>query len=212
MVGRQTSKRIQALEEQAVRRDRETAELSRPPPQAWPPATSAVALPPAPAGFASLIVVDFPALFAEFCGKCFTLLWRGSRDGLGAGDFHRRCNGSAPTLTLLQDTDGNIFDGFTPVEWKSPRGRECESKSDASVKRFLFPLQNQHNFAATKFALKAEGKGRDGAIFCNFMFGPLFRDIDIYDNCNANTRSRSCLGIGYANDTGLNVTFVLTGS
>jgi hypothetical protein len=28
-----------------------------------------------------LIVADFPALFAEFGGKQFTLLWRGSRDG-----------------------------------------------------------------------------------------------------------------------------------
>jgi hypothetical protein len=46
---------------------------------------------------ASLIVAAFPALFAEFRGKRFTLLWRGSRDG------------HAPTLTLIQDTAGNIF-------------------------------------------------------------------------------------------------------
>jgi hypothetical protein len=83
------------------------------------PAPSAVALPAAPAGFASLIVADFSALFAEFRGRRFTLLWCGSRDGFHTCDFHRRCEGHAPTLTLIQDTGGGIFGGFTPVQWES---------------------------------------------------------------------------------------------
>jgi hypothetical protein len=37
-----------------------------------------------PFGFPSLIVADFPALFAKFGGKHFTLLWCGSSDGFGA--------------------------------------------------------------------------------------------------------------------------------
>jgi hypothetical protein len=41
--------------------------------------------------------MDFPALFAEFRGKRFALLWRGSRDGFGAPDFDGRCDGHAPT-------------------------------------------------------------------------------------------------------------------
>jgi hypothetical protein len=40
---------------------------------------------------------DCPTLFAEFRGKRFTLLWRGSSDGFGARDFHDRCDGHAPT-------------------------------------------------------------------------------------------------------------------
>jgi hypothetical protein len=68
------------------------------------------------AGFAPLIAADFPALFAEFRGKRFTLLWRGSRHGFGARDFHWRCNGDAPTMTLIEDTKGNIFGGFTPMK------------------------------------------------------------------------------------------------
>jgi uncharacterized coiled-coil protein SlyX len=39
------------------------------------------------AGFDSLIVSDSPAIFAEFRGKQFKLLWRGSRDGFGASNF-----------------------------------------------------------------------------------------------------------------------------
>jgi hypothetical protein len=48
-------------------------------------------------GFVSPIVADFPALFPEFRGKRFTLLWRGSRNGFRAWDFHDRCDGHAAT-------------------------------------------------------------------------------------------------------------------
>jgi hypothetical protein len=151
-----------------------------------------------PAGFASLIVADFPALFAEFHGKRSTLLWRGSRHGFDAGDFHGRCDGHANTLTLIEDTAGNIFGGFTPVEWESGWKR----KADPSVKSFLFSLKNPHDFPARKFVLKAEKK--DKAIYCYYSGGPNFWDIGVKDNCNANTDSWTYhFGRSYANDTGL---------
>jgi hypothetical protein len=165
-------------------------------------------LPTAPAGFASLIVADFPALFAEFRGKRFTLLWRGRRDGFGAGDFHCRCDGHAPTLTLIQDTKGSIFGGFTAVEWES-RKYNC-SKADPSLKSFLFTLTNPHNLPARKFALKP--KEMDEAICCSPSYGPHLGNISISNNCNANVNSRSCLGEFYVNDTGLDGQTVFTGS
>jgi hypothetical protein len=180
-----------------------------PPSQAPPPSPSAVALPAAPAGFASVIAADFPALFAEFRGKRFALLWRGSRDGFGARDFHGRCDRHAHTLTLIQDTEGNIFGGFTPVEWESPT-RSYEKKADPSLKSFLFTLKNPHNFPARKFALKAEGK--DQAIVCDSSSGPQFWDIGVSDNCKARTGSWSFIGNSYANDTGLRGETVFTGS
>jgi hypothetical protein len=67
----------------------------------------------------SIIISDFPEIFAEFHTKQFLLLWRGGRDGFGARDFHGRCDGHANTLTLIEDTNGNIFGGFTPLEWES---------------------------------------------------------------------------------------------
>jgi hypothetical protein len=70
-------------------------------------------------GFGSTIISDFPDLFDEFRGRQFALLWRGGRDGFGARDFHSRCDGHANTLTLIEDTNGNIFGGFTPLEWES---------------------------------------------------------------------------------------------
>jgi hypothetical protein len=162
---------------------------------------------PAPAGFASLIVSQFPGLFAEFDGKRFALLWRGSRDGFGASDFHGRCDGHANTLTIIEDTKGNIFGGFTPVEWESG----FKLKADPSLNCFLFTLKNPHNFPARKFALKAAKK--DEAIYCNSSCGPHFRDIGLSDNCNANTDSgTSSFGRTYANDAGLAGATFFTGS
>jgi hypothetical protein len=95
----------------------------------------------------SVIVSDFPAIFAEFRGKRFQILWRGGRDGFRGSDFHGRCDGHANTLTVILDTDGNIFGGFTPVEWDS----SGPFKADDSWKSFLFTLTNPHNVAARRF-------------------------------------------------------------
>jgi hypothetical protein len=174
-----------------------------------PAVPSVPASPQAPAGFPSLIVADFPALFAEFCGKRFTLLWRGGRDGFRARDFHARCDGHANTLTFIEDTAGNIFGGFTPVEWEFRLGWKCTA--DPSLKSFLFTLKNPHNFPARTFALRAEMKHQ--AIYCCSSEGPHFYDIGVGDNCNANTASRtSHFGNSYANDTGLDGRHFFTGS
>jgi hypothetical protein len=169
-----------------------------------------------PVGFDSLIVADFPALLTEFRGKRFRLMWRGSRHGFSACAFHRRCDGPANTLTLIQDTEGNIFGGFTPVKWKShPKhsyfkgSRNNRWKADPSLNSFLFTLKNPHNFPARKFALRAEKN--DKAIRCA-PWGPHFSDIGVSDNCNTSTRSWSDFREAYANDTGLDGRTVLTGS
>jgi hypothetical protein len=154
-------------------------------------------------------------------GKRFSLLWRGSRDGFGARDFHVRCDGHAPTLSVILDTDGNVFGGFTPVAWDSFSGW----KADRSLKSFVFTLKNTHNIAARRFVLKAEEKHH--AICCDSESGPRFGfgylgevdvcvvlgcDIAVSDHCNTSTNSFTYLGQSYANDTGLTGDKVLTGS
>jgi hypothetical protein len=159
----------------------------------------------------STIISDFPEIFSEFRGKRFSLLWRGGRDGFDAHDFHSRCDGHANTLTLIEDTEGNIFGGFTPVEWESsePRGKD---KADPSLKSFIFTLKNPQNVPARRFALKAEEK--DEAIYCSSKWGPWFScDIVVSDDCNANTNScTSDFGYSYTNDTGLDGEEFFTGS
>jgi hypothetical protein len=156
----------------------------------------------------SVIIVDFLDVFAQFRGKRFLLLWRGGRDGFGARDFHSRCDGHAKTLTLILDTNGNIFGGFTLVGWESRKwnweyGNENNClKADASLKSFLFTLQNPHNVPARRFALKAEKE--DEAILCNLRCGQNFWGIGVCDNCNAKAdSSTSDFGHGYTSHTGL---------
>jgi hypothetical protein len=145
-----------------------------------------------------VIVSGFPEFFAEFKEQEFISLWRGSRDGFGVRDFHSRCDGHANTLTVILDTDGNIFGGFTPVDWDSDSG----DKADPSLKSFLFTLNNPHNFPARRFALKSDEK--HGAIRCGPEYGPHFGDIGVFDNCNTTASGDTqSFGCRYTNDTGL---------
>jgi hypothetical protein len=150
----------------------------------------------------SLIVSAFPPLFEEFRRKRFNLLWRGSRDGFTAQEFHRRCDGRANTLTLISDTDGNVFGGFTPVKWESGN----TYKGDDSLRSFLFTLRNPHGVPPRKFALKAEGK--QWAIYCGSTDCAVFGNTDIHvrDNCNRHRISYTWIGTRwsdrpYTNDT-----------
>jgi hypothetical protein len=152
----------------------------------------------------SRIISEFPEIFAEFRGKRFALLWRGGRDGFGAPEFHSRCDGHANTLTLIEDTKGNIFGGFTPLKWESPKERKL--KSDHSRRSFLFTLRNPHNVPARKFAVKEK------AICCCASWGPDFRDISVAWNANANINSGTALGASYTNDTRMDGKSFFTGS
>jgi hypothetical protein len=195
-----------------------------PPPSApvKPPPTAAPTVTALPAArLDSQIIQEFPALFEEFRTKRWALLWRGSRDSFGAAEFHLRCDGRANTLTIIQDTDGNVFGGFTPVEWESlmwngkSGGENNRLKGDDSLRSFLFTLRNPHYIAARKFALRAENKHR--AICCECERGPVFGDYCIYvDGDSGETRcgtlysySNDC---AYANDTDVTDVFTRWGS
>jgi hypothetical protein len=144
-----------------------------------------------PAGFESLIVWDFPRIFAEFRRKRFSLLWRGSRRGFRARNFHLRCDGHANTLTMLLDTKENLFGGFRQRKWESPTFGTRRPKNgsawraDGSPRSFFSTLENPRNIPARKFELDADHWW--WAIGCVSDWCPSFRDIRISDNCNAKT-------------------------
>jgi hypothetical protein len=81
------------------------------------------------------------------------LLWRGSRDGFGAEDFHGRCDGHANTLALILDTGENVSGGFTPLQWESRYGKW---KCDESVKSF-FHLEESTQHPGEE--IRIEGRG-----------------------------------------------------
>jgi hypothetical protein len=170
-----------------------------------------------PGNLDSTILSELPALFPEFRDKRIWLLWRGSRDGFRARIFHRRCDGHANTLTVIEDTNGNIFGGFTPTKWELVlwNGKFYEEsnswKADRTGKSFLFTLKNPHNVGPRRFGLKSDRKHR--AIECGFLCGPDFHDLGIYDFCTENTRSYTYqFNRSYENDTGLDSKTFFTGS
>jgi hypothetical protein len=166
-------------------------------------------------------VSDFPEVFRELRCRGLRLLWRGSRDGFGSAEFHGRCDGHANTLTVILDTDGNVFGGFTPVEWESRvwNGEKGERnnrwKGDDSLKSFIFTLKNPHNVPARKFGLKPETRNR--AIKCTSEMGPHFCDFGISNHSNENRRSNTSryidsFGFTYNIDTEIDGRILFTGA
>ena len=119
----------------------------------------------------------------------FTLLYRASQDGFAYNHFHSKCDGHANTLTILK-ANGFIFGGFTTASWQNSGG----NKSDPNA--FLFSLTNKDNKPCK---MKIDSNQHHRAIHCSSVFGPTFgyNDIEISNNSNTNTDSKSKLGDAY---------------
>jgi hypothetical protein len=161
--------------------------------------------------FDSRIILDFPEILAEFRGRHFEILWLGSRDGFKAEEFHRRCDGHANTGTVILDTKGNIFGGFTPLKWHFRNETSC----DDSLRTFLFTLRNPRKLPPRKFDLKESRKG--DAIWRSSVCGPAFGSdrcsLWVSNKCDQNHFSYfDGLDKCFKNDTGVNGYEVLTGS
>ena len=45
------------------------------------------------------------------------LLYRATRDGFDAADFHVKCDGKSKTLVIVKAASGNVFGGYTECTW-----------------------------------------------------------------------------------------------
>jgi hypothetical protein len=141
-----------------------------------------------------------------FDGSQFELLYRGTDHGFHSSDFHQLCDGHSPTLTLILDTEGNIFGGFTPAVWTS----KSAWVADSSLKSFLFTIKNPHNRRPHVFPQQQQAR----AIRVNSGYGPTFggnHDLYVCDGCQSSTGSCSNIGNVYKNETGIAGNAVLTG-
>ena len=57
--------------------------------------------------------IDFFVKLIQTRGSKVTLLYRGSEHGFGAADFHSKCNNQGKTISLISDTNKNVFGGYT---------------------------------------------------------------------------------------------------
>ena len=47
-----------------------------------------------------------------------TLLYRGSRNGWAASNFHSCCDNKGPTVTVVRSSNGYVFGGYTEQPWQ----------------------------------------------------------------------------------------------
>jgi len=121
-----------------------------------------------------------------FKNKSFSLLWRGSRDGFDAAAFHRLFDGKANTVTVIKNTNGFIFGGFTSIPWKSSCG---VYQADNSA--FLFSLTNPSNSP-----LKLKVNPAQSAVLHSSSYGPTFGGgHDLYVSSLSNTNRDSYMNL-----------------
>jgi hypothetical protein len=149
-----------------------------------------------------VIISEFPSIFERFKEKSFVLLWRGSKDGFNARQFHQRCDGHRNTLTIIEDIRGNIFGGFTPIAWKS-RSRSPYEIADESLQSFIFTFRNPQHTQPIIFPLRADKFKQ--AIFSRDSFGPRFGVSDILISSDCDSQKCQTRDFGHTYDVNFNV-------
>ena len=123
----------------------------------------------------------------KFENIIFKLVYRASRDGDTAEEFHKRCDDIGPNITLVK-TDKDIkFGGFTNYNWEVPK--EANIVENAENSEFGVDKEDDNSFcfslSSNKIYPHISGKG---AIFCCKNYGPTFSDniFAIYDKMLSN--------------------------
>jgi len=114
------------------------------------------------------------------------LIYRATRDGFGAADFHSKCDSYQNSLVIIKSTNGNVFGGYTEQNWSG----DNQWKSDPNA--FLFSFINHHN---TKIIMKCINP--TCAIRASSEYGPTFgggADLFICNDSNTSNESSSNLG------------------
>ena len=50
-----------------------------------------------------------------------TLIYKKTVDGGNGRDWHAKCDGKGPTLTVMKATNGWVFGGYASKSWYSPK-------------------------------------------------------------------------------------------
>jgi hypothetical protein len=115
-------------------------------------------------------------LLCEFkLDQKWQLLYRATRDGFNAFDFHSKCDQKTNTLIIFKSTNNNVFGGYTEASW-SDKGFKRDPNS------FLFSLINND-----RNPLKMKCLNSNHAIFANREKGPIFgKGYDLFISNDSN--------------------------
>jgi len=92
------------------------------------------------------------------------LLYRATRDGFSAKEFHSKCDGRVNTVTIIKNNLNYVFGGFTAAAWNS----SCNFVQDPQT--FIFSLRRNGISFCDKYLIKSpefaiRGQVTDGPIF-----------------------------------------------
>jgi len=96
----------------------------------------------------------------------FSLLYRGTRDGLTNDAFHSKCDNKGCTVTVIETTCGKVIGGYSNTAWSST------GVTAKANRAFSFALSGVGISSPCK--MKSKDANDDDAIYCTSYFGPYF--------------------------------------
>jgi len=116
----------------------------------------------------------------EFKNKKMKLIFKGTKHGMNATEFHKLCNSKGPTLTVMKSNYGKVFGGFLDQDWKGVNNYVNTTKS------WLFSLTTK-----TKYTQNS-GYSSYGA-YDYSTYGPTFGGgFDIYFSAAFKSNANYC--------------------
>lgn len=116
-------------------------------------------------------------------------VYRGTRDGFGAVDFHAKCDGRTRLLVLVQAREGDwLFGGFTAVGFSPPQ------RFIADPAAFLFSLTNSLGYPEK---LESKRTGED-LYYSSSLCAAFAPDLCIRSNAHRVANSHTETGHAYA--------------
>ena len=111
----------------------------------------------------------------------FNLLFSTNKDGDNSSTFHYYCDGIFPTVTVVLDTSGRRFGGYSTQNWCQSTVGSNHSRAPGS---FIFNLANKKKYDLVEF--------KTDAVYRHNSYGPTFgggNDLYLANSCKSNNNS-----------------------
>ena len=138
----------------------------------------------------------------------FKLVYRASRDGDSAENFHKKCDTIGPNITMVLTKDNHRFGGFTKNNWehlkvdiKEKQPEVGSGKSDVHAFCFSIDLHKIYN----------NNDLDNGVIFCCNKYGPTFCRNIFAINDQMLTKGGYCLKKNFSCFEGQEINYEISG-
>jgi hypothetical protein len=126
-------------------------------------------------------------------GKVWKLIYKATKHGFTASDFHKYSDKQGACITVIKSTNGNIFGGYCPLEWNSSGNYQFNKDS------WMFSLVNANK---KKYQFPQISNNGQYSTYCYSSYGPTFGGgHDLYVVSNSNTTTGSYSNFGYNFDS-----------